>query len=100
MADQPDRAPGRTPLSGLTALQKRRRLGYAPVELHPDHRRPPRPPTAFALKAPPAKLDWRDHDSKNFITPVRDQGNCAACVAFATLAVVEAMARIQLQNPS
>ncbi len=37
--------------------------------------------------APPS-LDWRNN-SGNFVTPVRDQGSCGSCWAFATTAALE-----------
>jgi C1A family cysteine protease len=43
--------------------------------------------------------DWRNKDGKDWTTPVRDQGNCGSCVAFATVATIEAQARIQLARP-
>lgn len=45
-------------------------------------------------------FDWRSASGTNFLTPVKNQGTCGSCVAFATLAAVEAMARIEQQNPS
>ncbi|MDD5243826.1 MAG: C1 family peptidase, partial [Syntrophorhabdaceae bacterium] len=38
----------------------------------------------------PLKLDWRNYDGNNYVTPVRDQGECSACWAFATTAALEA----------
>ena len=35
-------------------------------------------------------LDWRDLNGKNWMSPVSDQGNCGSCVAFASVAVLEA----------
>lgn len=37
-------------------------------------------------KAPPPKVDWRE---TGMVSAVKDQGNCGACVAFATCAAME-----------
>jgi C1A family cysteine protease len=48
------------------------------------------PPSRYdALPAPPRASDWRTNPAGNFVTPIRDQGTCGACVAFATCAVAE-----------
>lgn len=39
-------------------------------------------------------FDWRDHQGKNWITPVKDQGNAGYCTAFGVTACVEAMASL------
>lgn len=43
----------------------------------------------------PTSLDWRNRWGQNWITTVRDQNPCNACWAFAGVALVEAMMRIE-----
>lgn len=56
---------------------------------------------AMAPVAPsrPPSYDLRDVNGRNFITPVRNQGNCGSCVAFGTLATMEGTHQLQVQNP-
>ncbi|HYP08301.1 MAG TPA: C1 family peptidase [Bryobacteraceae bacterium] len=55
----------------------------------------------FAAAPPvarPAVVNWRSHQGCDWITAVRDQKNCGACVSFATCAVLEARLRIAKDN--
>lgn len=44
---------------------------------------------------PPSSLDWRARWGANWITTVRDQNPCEACWAFAGVALVESMLKIE-----
>jgi hypothetical protein len=50
----------------------------------------------FAI--PPKSWDWRAVRGQNWITPVKNQGGCGSCVAFAAVAAIEAHWRIQNGN--
>jgi len=55
-------------------------------------------PRAVSLQPPPPKVDWRNNGG-NFVTEIKNQHECGACVAFATCAVLESRARIAQQAP-
>ena len=42
------------------------------------------PPTGLA-----ATLDWRNNNGLSYVTPIKDQGNCGSCWAFAAAAALE-----------
>ncbi len=46
----------------------------------------------------PAAYDLRNVGGKNFITPIKDQGNCGSCVAFGVCATIEGKFQFQRQN--
>ena len=48
----------------------------------------------------PVRIDWRDVNDANWITPVKNQSSCGSCWAFAGLGVMEAMIAIQADNPT
>ena len=55
---------------------------------------------AVAAPAYPSSFDWRNVGGKNYITPVKDQGQCGSCVSFGCVAAVEAAVRIKKKSPT
>ncbi len=85
---------GETSVSGLAPIQKVRRLGLRKVATEmPDKME------AVKLLGHPAAIDWRNN-SGNYVTPIKDQGDCGACVAFGTCATIESADRIAQKNPA
>ncbi|MDQ3978100.1 MAG: C1 family peptidase [Actinomycetota bacterium] len=91
---------GYTPLAQLPEEDQDRRLG---LEVPPGELE--RFAAAIAATGYEAGIafaserDWRKTKGKNWITQIRDQGSCGSCVAFATVATMEAQARIEHKAP-
>jgi C1A family cysteine protease len=81
---------GETTMSRLSAPERRRRLGGRLSRMVPRSAGQEKAPAAL-----PAALDWRDRNG-NWVTSIRDQGDCGSCWAFATAAVLESMVKISM----
>lgn len=58
-------------------------------------------PSAYtAPNAPLASFDWRNYQGGNWLTPVRNQGGCGSCWAFAAVGVAEAAHNLAAGNPN
>ena len=47
----------------------------------------------------PSQWDWRSLSRNNWTTPVKDQGDCSSCVAFATVGAIESNLKISRKDP-
>ena len=54
--------------------------------------------TKQLVKGLPSKLDWREMKGKNYVTPIRNQGTCGSCYAFASMAMLESRLMIKSKN--
>lgn len=60
----------------------------------------PQEPSPTEVNALPLAFDWRYSRGGNYLTPVRNQGNCGSCWAFATTAAFESYWERKLRRPN
>lgn len=86
-----------TSVSKLSPGERRMRLGLVKSQM------PNAPllaaPAASSVAALPATFSWQNYNGQNFVTPVRNQGNCGSCWAFATTANLESVTLIKNGTP-
>ena len=73
---------GETTITKLPEKDRQKRLGLIPSKSSEENY------TALELMSVPSSVDWRNYNG-NFVTPIRDQGNCGSCWAFAATAALE-----------
>ena len=84
------------PVSLLPKNERRMRLGAVKESVPAEGRAND---FSYAPVPVPSTYDWRNVTGNNFVTPVRDQGNCGSCWAFAATAALESKALITFQWP-
>jgi hypothetical protein len=57
-------------------------------------------PELKGLAAAPSAFSWGDKDNRNWMTSIKNQGQCGSCWAFATAAQFEARLRVKLGQPN
>jgi C1A family cysteine protease len=87
---------GETSVSKLAPEHRKLRLGLTKHEITGAERVVSAEPPLLGL---PESLDWT-LNPYNFVTPVRDQGNCGSCWAFATTGALESNILIKNNQPN
>jgi len=86
---------GETSVSRLSLEERRRLLGD---NLADDFLKAPGEEIR-GTKDLPTEFDWRNKDGHFWMTPIKDQENCGACVAFGACGALEANIKIYANNP-
>ena len=86
-----------TSVSKLSHEERKMRLGV--VKGHTPDTSPLAATAPSDVTALPPTLDWRNYNGGNWVTPVRNQGNCGSCWAFAVAANLESSTLIKNNTP-
>jgi len=85
---------GETSVSKLPPEERKKLLGALEPQLTGEEKFVSLPYVSL-----PSRLDWRNNGG-NFVTPVKNQGQCGSCWAFATTAALESYTLIQNHTPN
>ena len=88
-------------LEELAYLQRVMREEGVPHQHGPRPYPAPAPVTKQVWEAAnslPNSFDWRDQQGTNYVSPIRNQGQCGSCYAFGSMAMMEARIRLLSNN--
>ncbi|MFZ9520683.1 MAG: C1 family peptidase [Silvanigrellaceae bacterium] len=87
---------GRTSVSELDSSEQKRLLGapLSDVRTNGDYGKS----TRALEEGLPEKFDWRNMNGLDFVSPVKNQGRCGSCVAFAATSTLETQFNIVTQS--
>lgn len=85
---------GALPLPPGMLTARRPRMRYAPEGRFHLWQPNVFPRLRDAFPQLPQTWDWRNVNDENWVVPIRNQGGCGSCVAFASIAALEAHWRI------
>jgi len=91
---------GETSVSQLGGVEQDRLLGV-PMDVidWEQSKAAEQTATLSASYTYPSALDWRNFGGEDWTTPVRNQGGCGSCVAFATTSAIESRLEIAMGDP-
>jgi hypothetical protein len=82
-----------TSISKLPPEERKKRLGSKYPFLLPEKT------LTGSSGSLPVRLDWRNYNGGSYVTPVKEQGSCSACWAFAPTAALESNILISRNTP-